>query len=723
LFPKSIEEDSLMPELVVWILLVGIDFYFDKNYRLRGAVNDVSDIEEYLKEFYKGCMGVKATKLVASVTEDPGQEFPPEAENLWPTYDNFTAELRRITSKASPDDIVYIHYSGHGTLRLATSSEHTYQEECGTDAALVLYEPKSQSKVRYLRGIELALLLDNMVEKGLKLTIVLDSCCSGGISRKEDRLVRGIPWNFEVDLEFPLKVPMSCGSDPPKNRIFRNASIKSHWLLNPKRYALLAACGPHELAKEIFLKVKKQYNGALSYHVLKALDFCVRHRVQGITHKQVFQHIRAEMHINVAEQHPLLIGAEKTTFLGPEVSSSNAPSVYEIIEVYPNQEVSLNVGLIHGVCIGDEYVVKSHAESTEVVAHVIITTIHDVHSVAKLSTEISLKQNSPPIKVGYCAILAALGQPRAYVKLFSGVDSAWEVMLEKSVWLQQIPLNELAPIDIPCFSVVKTDSQQYTILDAQDCPIPNLPTIEQSKPLAGNEILTVVEHLSRYAFVKNLDNRRANNLLNSDFLITAKPEIDVSDALKSDDSIIVPHNSKVQFTFENLTHEVLYFAVLDLKPLWAIKNFCIQHREYQTVLPKGPCREVDQAPTVVTFGSRMTIPKQLREKKADCIRQEDVLKFIVSTSPVLGVKAMELPDLWKEMEEAAPVPGSGDKAFGMLMRKSLVGEDEGIGRMRGTRTEVRWACQSVKIHTVLNVAPGASSGEVGGEGSAATPSG
>jgi hypothetical protein len=252
-----------MPEPVMWIMLVGIYFYYDKALRLCGAANDVADIEESLKEFHKGYVGANVFKLVASVTDDPAQEFPPEAENLWPTYDNFTAVLKHITLKASPDAIVYIHYLGHGALRLTTNSEYTYQEEYGTDTALVLYEPKSPYKTRYLRGIELALLLDDMVNKGLRLTVVLDSCCSGSISRRKDHLVRGIPWSVDVDSEFPLQAPTPCESVASKKRIFRNASTTSYWLLNPKQYALLAACGLHELAKEI-LSGKKRYNGALS---------------------------------------------------------------------------------------------------------------------------------------------------------------------------------------------------------------------------------------------------------------------------------------------------------------------------------------------------------------------------------------------------------------------------------------------------------------------------
>lgn len=172
------------------LLLVGINFYVEEANKLRGAINDVSSMELSLREYYKE---INVTKLLVSVTGNPGQTVPPEDKHLWPTWDNFTGKIKDITQKASADDIVWIHYSGHGILQSTKSSEFTYQEGSGIDAALVLWEPNSSQGVRYLRGIELAILPDDMVNKGLKLPVVLDSCHSGSISRKSVYKVCGIP--------------------------------------------------------------------------------------------------------------------------------------------------------------------------------------------------------------------------------------------------------------------------------------------------------------------------------------------------------------------------------------------------------------------------------------------------------------------------------------------------------------------------------------------------
>ncbi len=56
----------------------------------------------------------------------------------------------------------------------------------------MLLKSTSSRGVRYLRGIELALLLDDMIGKKLKMTVMLDLSHFDSISPDEDLKVRGI---------------------------------------------------------------------------------------------------------------------------------------------------------------------------------------------------------------------------------------------------------------------------------------------------------------------------------------------------------------------------------------------------------------------------------------------------------------------------------------------------------------------------------------------------
>ena len=303
--------------------------------------------------------------------------------------------------------------------------------------------------------------------------MVLDSCHSGSISRGEHSAVRSIPWSVDVDSKFPLEATTLPQSLTFKEKILRDTATTSHWLLYPQGYTLLAACGLHEVAKEIMMKEKQQIQGALSHMICKAFDFCAQNVIQGVTHELIYRHVYANK-FKVNGQHPILIGSEKTTLWGAEMEHLDARSTFEIIKVSTNQEILMNAGLVHGVCTGDEYGVYTHSEAKELIAHIAITDVEAVHSVVKYTSPTELKDEGLQINVGDCAILTKLARPRAYVKLFPGANDSWGETLNKSVWLQNLP-DERAPVDIPCFSVVKPDSHRYTILDFKDDVIFNLP--------------------------------------------------------------------------------------------------------------------------------------------------------------------------------------------------------------------------------------------------------
>lgn len=692
------EHFLLMSKPKVWLLLAGIDFYPVKAQRLCGAVNDISEVELALKGYYKE---TNVTKLFASVTGEPGQTAPPEEKHLLPTWENFTGEIGNIAQNASANDIVWIHYSGHGTLNSTNTSEFHYEESYGTDTALVLLEPNGQRGIRYLRGIELAGLLDNMADKGLKLTVVLDSCHSGSISRGEDSVVRGIPWSVDVASEFPRQESKLSRPSAPKEKIFRDTATSSHWLLHPNGYTLLAACGPHQLAKEIMVKEKQQHHGALSYMIRKAFDFFAQKDTQEVTHELIYRHVNANM-FKFQEQHPILIGTEKTTLWGTEVARLDARSAFEIIEVISDQEIWTNAGVVHGVCTGDEYEVYTHAEAKEPVTRITITNVEAVHSVAKRTSTMGLEDDGLQTRVGYQAILAKLARPRAYVKLFSEADSSWEENLKESVWLQPFPPYERAP-DIPCFSVVQPDSHQYTILDFKNDPILNLPPLVSSEPCVSDQMFTILEHLSKYTFIQDLDNRRSNSLSDSDFMVTIKPHADFLNFDKSESSITVPHNSKVNIEFQNLTQEALYFTILNLTALRQIKRLYPAHTECQSVMPKVLPEEMSHItpPGVDRLALRVTVPQRLREQQQGSVGAEDMLKFIVSTCPVRGTKSMELPDLWDAVGHGAAAVRSADETFGAPVQKSLVEESKGPEQSGGEKPMIKWACRTITIRTVF----------------------
>lgn len=164
-----------------YAILIGINAYPESP--LKGCVRDVQEIKKYLEAMPNP---VHIQMFTASPTDDSNSSRPIEDLELWPTHDNVTSSLKKITSSAKPGDFVYIHYSGHGTT-VKPSGE--FSNRSTGDLALVLLEVANGTDIRYLRGLELAYLLRDMVAKNLIVTLVLDCCFSGSVVRN-DSLIR-----------------------------------------------------------------------------------------------------------------------------------------------------------------------------------------------------------------------------------------------------------------------------------------------------------------------------------------------------------------------------------------------------------------------------------------------------------------------------------------------------------------------------------------------------
>jgi Caspase domain len=180
----------------LYALLIGIDCYLPNklpdgaSYKsLKGCVRDINHVEAFLKRQFN-LPSERIYKLTASNVD--GSSEPSEAPSNWPTYENIVRMFQEVTEKAQPGDQVYIHYSGHGG-RAATIYPELKREK-GFDEALVPLDIGKPTS-RYLRDLELAALLQKMVSKGLVVTVVLDSCHSGGATRAGDSDIRGADTN------------------------------------------------------------------------------------------------------------------------------------------------------------------------------------------------------------------------------------------------------------------------------------------------------------------------------------------------------------------------------------------------------------------------------------------------------------------------------------------------------------------------------------------------
>ena len=177
----------------LYALLIGIDCYLPNKLpsggyysSLHGCVRDINHVEEFLKRR----LGLSEECILKLTAISSGSNEPSEPKDQWPTYENMVAAFQKLTDMAKSGDQVYIHYSGHGRRTKTLVPE--LKGSNGLDETLVPTDI-GYSETRYLRDIEIAHLLKKMVDKGLIVTIVLDSCHSGGVTRGGNKAaVRGL---------------------------------------------------------------------------------------------------------------------------------------------------------------------------------------------------------------------------------------------------------------------------------------------------------------------------------------------------------------------------------------------------------------------------------------------------------------------------------------------------------------------------------------------------
>ena len=119
-----------------------MNFYSHPNIPLEGCVRDIRDIEQYLNSRRK--LDIE----VFTATPLSGYKFknPDEEPRLWPTYQKTTVSPRRIITKAQPEDFVYVHFLGHRTQTLASSSKSSHKKT--NDLALFYFDEANW--IRYL---------------------------------------------------------------------------------------------------------------------------------------------------------------------------------------------------------------------------------------------------------------------------------------------------------------------------------------------------------------------------------------------------------------------------------------------------------------------------------------------------------------------------------------------------------------------------------------------
>lgn len=584
----------------LFALLIGIDHYLPNRlpdgaiYRkLGGCVTDVKQVQAFLNTK----LGLSNENIFLLTATNTGAAEPPEPKELWPTYENMVTEFQKVLQITRSGDHIYIHYSGHGGRAATIFPE--LKGKSGFDEALVPMNI-GYSEARYLRDVELAFLLKTMVDKQLVVTIVLDSCHSGGATRGiTDVTIRGLstidtgsrPRESLVGSHSELVTTWKSLSKSAT----RNLNSGSGWLIEPSGYVLLAACRASESAYEYSFDEKTR-NGVLTYSLLDSY----KEIGPGLTYKQIHDRILAKVHSRFESQTPQLEGErDRVVFGSNRIQPRYAVNVMKVDE--PNQRVLLNTGQVHPVRKGTQFFIYPHAADdwTQIETRLALIEITDLGTTDSWARIIK-KLRPEAIEQGCHAVLhdpvnihlrrtIRLLLPNGQREAIDQVSTLKRIEIafteSRSGFVQLASNGE--PAD---FVIAVNDNGEYEVSDPAGQAIPNLrPALQAHDENAPHQLVQRLVHLSKYRNIQELVNHDPMSPLAGKLrveIVGVQPDYEPGDKaqprpLNSEGDIPIINvgewiflriRNDISHSFKNDPSRILNVTVLDLAPDWSIKQ-------------------------------------------------------------------------------------------------------------------------------------------------------
>ncbi|QSJ21084.1 caspase family protein [Nostoc sp. UHCC 0702] len=312
----------------IYALLVGIDEYVSPVPPLRGCVNDITAVKEY---------------LLGRVKSDGYQLHLRTLLNQEATRQAIIDGFRQHLCQAGSEDVAFFYYSGHGSQEQAPE-EFWSLEPDRLNETLVCYDSRSLGSWD-LADKELAKLIAEVAKKNPHIAIIMDCCHSGSGTRGDletETAVRKAPIDYR---QRPLNSFLL--SLPEVDQLLNSRSLTKNstgWTLPTGSHILLAACRDIEEAKEY--NAEGQSRGAFSYFLLDTLK-----KANGsLSYRDLFKRTHALVRSKVTSQSPQIeatvIGDLEQPFLGGAIA---ARTPYFTVSYDQNYGWTIDGGSIHGI--------------------------------------------------------------------------------------------------------------------------------------------------------------------------------------------------------------------------------------------------------------------------------------------------------------------------------------------------------------------------------------
>lgn len=296
--------------------LIGIDAY--PSQPLGGCINDIDQIEDLLLERLR----VPPERITRLTAPRPGLPSTARLPAAAPTLAALRGCLQELAQTATPEERVFLYYSGHGAQVPTRAGDLVVARE-----ALVPVDVAATDG-GFLYDYEINSLLARIAARAADLTLVLDCCHAGSVTRGDEPdgtgRVRHYGFTGVVDLGVEPSASRSAlpardagrGVGAAAGRGADAAGITA----GDASWMVVAACRANESAREVPLSpaAPDRYQGALTHVLVELLRAVEPSRLPDVRWAELWPAMLDGVDRANAQQHPNLLGrGERRVFGGP----------------------------------------------------------------------------------------------------------------------------------------------------------------------------------------------------------------------------------------------------------------------------------------------------------------------------------------------------------------------------------------------------------------------
>jgi len=252
-------------------LLVGINAYPNPSNNLRGCVNDIVDMENFI-----------ASK---------NKIYP--KENIRTLTDNCATKKGILTAidwlllGASAGDQILFQYSGHGAQ---IPSHSPAIEKDGLDEIICPYDFRGEAAAESAISDKEFASIFAKIPQGVHFVWISDSCHSEDLSRKQTINLDTRFRRFNHEPQLDLTTPAASLSAAPI----------------PLHGALLSGCASHQLSADAY--INNRFNGAFTHYLIKNLS----QYGQDASMQDIIKYVNIDLMNNDYDQNPQSEGMLRT---------------------------------------------------------------------------------------------------------------------------------------------------------------------------------------------------------------------------------------------------------------------------------------------------------------------------------------------------------------------------------------------------------------------------